>query len=111
LGRIPIGFALWHKQSKSLNELTLAGLSLLRNRYPLKPEAVLADGAFSTDKLFKRLEDYGWPTVMCFRSNRKLGDGRISQQINRWVWSYSGAFKKRSQSENLSPKKPLLCMQ
>jgi hypothetical protein len=93
LGRIPIGFALWYMESRSLNELTLAGLSLLRNRYGLKPEAVLADGAFSTDKMLKRLEDYGWPTVMRFNQRRKLENTRLNKLIERGYGSVQGLLK------------------
>jgi hypothetical protein len=93
LGRIPVGFALWHKQTGSITELTLRGLSLLRNRYRLKPEAVLADGAFSTDKLLKRLEDYGWPCVMRLRNNRKLGNLRVDKAIPRGYGDSQGRLK------------------
>ena len=34
--RIPIGFALWHKDSNSINDLALAGLSRTRNEFKLK---------------------------------------------------------------------------
>jgi hypothetical protein len=93
LGRIPIGFSLWHKESRSLNALTLEGLSLLRNRYQLKPEAVLADGAFSTDKLLKRLKDYGWPTTMRFNRCRKLGNERLTRLIPRGYGHSEGFLK------------------
>jgi hypothetical protein len=93
LGRIPVGFALWHQHSGSITELTLKGLSLLRNRYRLKPEAVLADGAFSTDKLLKRLEDYGWPCVMRLRNNRKLGKLRVDKIIARGYGDTQGRLK------------------
>lgn len=93
LGRIPIGFALWHKESRSLNELALEGLSLLRNRYAFKPEAVLADGAFSTDKMLKRLEDYGWPTVMRFNRRRKLENSRLTGLIPRGYGDLQGRLK------------------
>lgn len=93
LGRIPIGFALWHKKTGSITELTVKGLSLLRNRYRLKPQAVLADGAFSTDKLFKRLEDYGWPCVMRIRTNRKLGKLRVDKAIARGYGDIQGRLK------------------
>jgi hypothetical protein len=73
LGRLPIGFALWHQESPSLTELTLKGLSLLRNRYGLKPGTVLADGAFAVDQPLKRLTDYGWALVMRFKGNRREG--------------------------------------
>ncbi len=52
--RIPIVFALWGKESNSINDLALAGLSRIRNEFKLKPKVVLADGAFSIDKLVKR---------------------------------------------------------
>src|SRR5262249_11125606 len=44
--RFPIAFALWHKESAPLTELTLQVLSLLRNEARLKPLAVLGDAAF-----------------------------------------------------------------
>lgn len=93
LGRIPIGFALWHKASCSINELALKGLSRLRNQHALKPKAVLADGAFSTDKMLKRLEDYGWPTVMRFKGNRRLGGAQLKKEIARGYGSTEGRLK------------------
>lgn len=93
LGRIPIGFALWYKGTKSLNELALLGLSRLRNQFGLKPEAVVADGAFSTDKILKRLEDYAWPCVMRCNSRRKLGNRRVDKEIGRGYGSEQGTLK------------------
>jgi len=34
--RIPIGFALWSKDSNSINDLALASLSCIRNEFKLK---------------------------------------------------------------------------
>lgn len=93
LGRIPVAFALWHKGSQSMNELALEGLSRLRNRYEVKPKVVLADGAFSTDNMFKRLEGYGWPTVMRFKNNRKLDSLGIRQWIPRGYGETQGSLK------------------
>lgn len=93
LGRIPIGFALWHQQSPSLTDLTLKGLSLLRNRYDLKPEAVLADGAFAIDAPLKRVTDYGWPLVMRFKRNRKFEKQRMDKLIPRGYGSVTGKLK------------------
>jgi len=92
-GRIPLGFALWHKGTKPINELALLGFSLLRNRYKLKPQAVVADGAFSTDKMLERLQNYGWPCVMRARNNRKLGDQRVTKLIARGYGSQQGTLK------------------
>jgi hypothetical protein len=93
LGRIPIGFALWHKESRSINDLVLKGISRLRNQYGFKPNALVADGAFSTDKILQRLEGYGWPTVMRFKSNRKLGSARLSKLIPRGYGETQGRLK------------------
>lgn len=92
-GRIPLGFALWHRGTKPLNELVLQGFSLLRNHFQLKPEAVLADGAFSTDKLLKRLENYGWPCVTRLNNNRKLSNEGVFKQIKRGYGSLQGKLK------------------
>lgn len=81
--RIPIGFALWGKDSNPINDLALAGLSRIRNEFKLKPKVVLADGAFSIDKLVKRLTDYGWSFAMRWRSDRKLSDVKIKKRIPR----------------------------
>ena len=62
---LPIGFGLLHKGNKSQENTTLEGLSILRNQYKLKPKYVLADGAFGTQKLTKRLDDYRWG--LCYK--------------------------------------------
>lgn len=91
-GRIPLGFALWHKGTHSLGDLTLMGLKELR-KSKLKPEAVVADGAFSTDKILKRLEGYGWPCVMRCNRKRKLGENRVCKLIARGYGSEQGFLK------------------
>ena len=88
--RIPIGFALWHKESPSLNDLALQGLGILRNTFKLKPKVVLADGFYSADKVVKRLTDYGWPLLERWRCNRKLDGLKIKQQIPRGFGDYQG---------------------
>lgn len=88
--RIPIGFALWGKDSNSINDLALAGLSRIKNEFKLRPKVVLADGAFSVDKLVKRITDYGWPFVMRWRSDRKLSDEQIKKKIPRGYGSSIG---------------------
>ena len=94
--RIPIGFALWHKESPSLNELALLGLSRLRNEFKLKPRVILADGFYSADKVVKRLTDYGWPLVKRWRNNRKLDGLKIKQQIPRGFGDYQGYLQNGS---------------
>ena len=94
--RIPLGFALWHRHSKSINDLALAGLSRLRNEFKLKPKVVLADGFYSTDKIVKRLTDYGWSFVFRWRCNRKLSDTPIKKLIPRGYGEKIGYLKNNS---------------
>jgi hypothetical protein len=93
LGRFPIGFALSHKGTDTPAELALQGMSLLRNRYDLRPKAVLADGAFSTDDTLKRLTDYGWVFVMRSRNTRTLGGIQVKRLIPRGYGETEGFLK------------------
>jgi hypothetical protein len=88
--RIPIGFALWHKESPSLNDLALQGLGIFRNTFKLKPKFVLADGFYSADKIVKRVTDYGFPLIERWKNNRKLDGLKIKQQIPRGFGDYQG---------------------
>jgi hypothetical protein len=91
--RYPIGFALWHQGTKSLNELFLEGLSQLRNRFELKPKSVSFDAAYMTDIAAKRLTDYGWPFVSRFKKNRTLSGSSIRRLIPRGYGETSGKLK------------------
>jgi hypothetical protein len=92
-GRFPVAFALWHKESQRLTELVLEGLSRLRNGYRFKPEAVVADGAFSSDRILQRLENYGWPVVMRIQRNRKLSGSSARSLIARGYGEAKGCLK------------------
>jgi hypothetical protein len=91
--RIPIGFALYYKGSKSINERARKGLSLLRNTYDLRPETVLADGAFFTDEAAKLITDYGWALVMRFSKARTLSETPIRKLIPRGYGEATGNLK------------------
>lgn len=82
-GYLPLGFALWSKGSPTVTDLTLNGLSLLRNHYHLKPLIVLADAYFFTQKTSKRLDDYGWGFIMRCQKNRKLDGQNVRRLIPR----------------------------
>jgi hypothetical protein len=91
--RIPIAFALYHKESMSINELARKGLSLLRNTYELIPKNVLADGAFLTNETAKLITDYGWGMVMRFSKSRTLSDTPIRKLIPRGYGEAKGTLK------------------
>jgi hypothetical protein len=92
-GDYTVAVALWHRDTPSLNELALQGFSLLRNRYGFKPMSIIADAAFATDKLLKRLEDYGWPCVMRAKKNRKLDGTSVKRLIPRGYGYTQGELK------------------
>lgn len=93
--RIPIGFALWMKESPSMNDLALEGFSKIRNFYKkhLNPKEVLADGAFNVDKIIKRLKNYGWKFIMRARSDRKLDNHSVMNQIKTTYGSQIGCLR------------------
>jgi len=91
--RIPIGFALYYKESKSINKLARVGLSLLRNTHKIRPEIVLADGAFFTNETVKLLNDYGWEFAMRFNKARTLSKTPIKKLIPRGYGSEKGTLK------------------
>jgi hypothetical protein len=91
--RFPIGFALWHKGTPSLNSLFLEALSLLRNRYKFKPISVSFDAAYMTDELAKRLTDYRWAFVSRFKKNRKLSNESIQKGIPRGYGAKTGFLR------------------
>lgn len=69
-------------------------MSLSRNRYELRPEAVLADGAFSTDNLLKLLNDYGWRFIMRGRDNRLVSGSAVKRLMPRGSGETEGFLKK-----------------
>lgn len=93
VGRFPIGFALHDKTTGSCSNLALLGLSLLRNHFNLKPLAVLADGAYSTDEILKRLDDYRWALVMRCRNDRKVSGQPVRKLIPRGYGEETGRIK------------------
>jgi len=88
--RFPIGFALWHKGTAPLTSLFLQALSLLRNRYQLRPISVSFDAAYMTDEIAKRLDDYNWAFVSRFKKNRKLSGTSIRHLIPRGYGTTGG---------------------
>lgn len=93
MGRFPLGFALSHKGTDSPAELALQGMGILRNRHDLRPKAILADGAFSTDDMLKRLTDYGWTFVMRGRNNRSVSGCAVKRLIPRGYGETEGFLK------------------
>jgi hypothetical protein len=108
MGRFPLGFALSHKGTNTPAELALQGMGLLRNRHDLRPKAVLADGAFSTDDMLKRLTDYGWTFVMRGRNNRSVSGSAVKRLIPRGYGETEGFLKNGVKLKIIRDKKHFL---
>lgn len=73
--RIPVGLRVWKKGGKTKPELGLEMLSNLRNRKRLKPDYVVFDAHYATEKILKLLDGYGWRYVCNIPKSRTL-DGK-----------------------------------
>ena len=102
--KIPIGFALYYKGSKTINELARKGLSLLRNTYEIRPKLVLADGAFFTEQTAKVITDYGWALVMRFNKARLLSNTPIRKLIPRGYGETIGELKNHTKLKTIRRK-------
>jgi hypothetical protein len=89
---IPLGFGLLHKGSKTQENITLDGLSILRNSYRFKPQMVLADGAFGTQKITKRLNDYGMGFIIKGKKTYSLDKKKFKNHIQRGYGSKKGCL-------------------
>jgi hypothetical protein len=58
--RIPLAYRVWQKGGVSKYDLALEWLSYARNRLKCKPQFVLFDSWYPSQKLLKRIRDYGW---------------------------------------------------
>jgi hypothetical protein len=89
---IPLGFGLLHTGSKTQEYVTLDALSILRNTFKFKPKMVLADGAFGTQKITKRLDDYGIGFVIKGKKTYSLDKKKFKNQIQRGYGSKKGCL-------------------
>ncbi len=106
----PIGFGLLHKGNRSQEDTTLLGLSILRNKYKLKPEYVIADGVFGTQRTTKRLDDYGWSFVIKGKKNYSLDNKPMKRQIQRGYGSKIGRLKNGGKVKVIRcPKRFFMC--
>jgi hypothetical protein len=79
--RIPLAFRLWHKGGPSKFALALEWLSYARNRLRCKPQFVLFDSWYPSQKLLKRIRDYGWYFVCQLKKNRRFAGRALSRYL------------------------------
>lgn len=90
--RIPLAFRVWHKGGASKYDLALELLSYARNRLKCKPHFVLFDSWYPSQKLLKRIRDYGWYFVCQLKKNRRFEGRPLVRYLQQPYWQATGAL-------------------
>lgn len=88
--RIPLMYRVWRKGGLSKFELALELLSYARNRLKLKPDYVLFDSWYPSEKILKRIRDYGWYFVCRLKKNRKFESAQLKNYRHQPYWTETG---------------------
>ena len=88
--RIPLAFRLWHRAGPSKFDLALEMLSYARNRLHCTPQFVLFDSWYPSQKLLKRLRDYGWYFVCQLKKNRRFEGRPLCRYLQQPYWHATG---------------------
>jgi putative transposase len=90
--KIPLAFRVWSKGKgkPSKQDLALELLSYARNQLKLKPEFVLMDSWYSSKKILKRIEDYGWGFISQLKKNRNFEGVQLKKYKPYPYWNEIG---------------------
>jgi putative transposase len=91
--RIPLGYRVWHKGGASKFDLALELLSYARNRLKCQPQFVLFDSWYPSNKLLKRLRDYGGYFVCQLKKNRPFDGRALHAYRQQPYWQAVGALR------------------
>jgi putative transposase len=90
--RIPLAFRVWQKGGASKYDLALELLSYARNRLRCKPHFVLFDSWYPSQKLLKRIRDYGWYFVCQLKKNRRFEGRPLVRYLQQPYWQATGSL-------------------
>jgi len=90
--RIPLAFRVWQKGRASKYDLALELLSYARNRLKCKPHFVLFDSWYPSQKLLKRIRDYGWYFVCQLKKNRRFEGRPLVRYLQQPYWQATGSL-------------------
>jgi hypothetical protein len=88
--RVPLGVRLWRKGGPSKYELALELLSYARHRLRCRPEFVLFDAWYPSQRLLKRIRDYGWYFVCRLKKNRRFNGHAVRAYRRHPYWTECG---------------------
>jgi DDE family transposase len=88
--RVPLAFRVWHTGGVSKYDLALALLSYARHRLKCNPQFVLFDSWYPSQKLLKRIRDYGWYFVCRLKKNRAFDGRPVRAYLPQPYWQAGG---------------------
>jgi DDE family transposase len=91
--RIPLAFRVWQKGGASTYDLALELLSYARNRLRCKPAFVLFDSWYPSQKLLKRIRDYGRYFVCQLKQTRVFEGRALWGYKQQPYWQAVGALR------------------
>jgi hypothetical protein len=90
--RVPLGCRVGHKGGSAKYALALELLRYARNRRKCKPAFVLLDSWYPSNKLLKRIRDYGWYFVCPLKKNRSFHGRPVRAYLQQPSWQAVGTL-------------------
>ncbi len=90
--RVPLAYRVWKKGGLSKSDLALEMLSYARNILKLKPDYVLFDSWYASERILKRIRDYGWYFISQLKKNRKFNSTALKKYRHQPYWTDSGCL-------------------
>lgn len=89
---IPLAIKIWKKDGPSKYDLALSLLSFARNILKIKPKYVVFDSWYSSKKILRRIQKYGWTFYTQIKRNRKMNGEQVRWRHKHPYWIESGTI-------------------
>jgi len=90
--RVPLAYRIWKKGGLSKSDMATEMLSYARNFLKLKPEFVLFDSWYGSERILRRIRDYGWYFICQLKKNRKFNSTALKKYRHQPYWTDSGCL-------------------
>lgn len=89
---IPLAIKIWKKDGPSKYDLALTLISYARNILKIKPKYIAFDSWYSSKKILRRIQTYGWTLYTQIKKNRKFNGAQIKRRHKNPYWIESGTI-------------------
>lgn len=89
---IPLAIKIWKKDGPSKYDLALSLLSFARNILKIKPKYVVFDSWYSSKKMLRRIQKYGWIFYTQIKKNRKFNGMQVRWRHKHPYWIEAGTI-------------------